>query len=188
MADSTSNTSIGQRIFAASGAIVFFISTIALTVAVIVSNIQESHKKAAAATTAQSAAGCDISTPVPSEKMTAPEVFKPEGTVDKLQSTDLEQGSGNASKKGDCLVMKYQGNLASDGTVFDENYSKDQALQFSLGAGQVIQGWDQGLVGMKAGGTRRIVIPASLGYGSQGQGSIPANADLVFTVKLIKIK
>ncbi|TAH33997.1 FKBP-type peptidyl-prolyl cis-trans isomerase, partial [Candidatus Saccharibacteria bacterium] len=87
-----------------------------------------------------------------------------------------------------CLVMKYQGNLASDGTVFDENYTKDQSLQFTLGAGKVIKGWDEGLVGMKVGGTRRLVIPASLGYGSQSNASIPANSDLVFTVKLEQIK
>jgi FKBP-type peptidyl-prolyl cis-trans isomerase len=84
--------------------------------------------------------------------------------------------------------MKYQGNLASDGTVFDENYTKSQALQFSLGAGQVITGWDQGLVGMQVGGTRRLVIPSDLGYGAGGSGAIPANATLVFTVKLLEIK
>ena len=184
----TSNTTIGQRIFAASGAIVFFLSTIALTVAVIVSNIQDSHKQKAAAAAAQQTANCDINTPVPSDTLSAPAIYKPDGKVTQLQTTDLQQGSGAAAKKGDCLVMKYQGSLASDGTVFDENYSKPQALQFSLGAGQVIPGWDQGLVGMKAGGTRRLVIPSDLGYGSQGSGSIPANADLVFVVKLVKIK
>jgi peptidylprolyl isomerase len=157
-------------------------------VAVVISNIQDKHNAQATAAAQQAAANCDIQTPVQSDALSAPETYKPDGKVSELKTTDLEQGSGAAAKKGDCLVMKYQGSLASDGTVFDENYSKPQALQFSLGAGQVIQGWDQGLVGMKVGGTRRLVIPSALGYGAQGSGSIPANADLVFVVKLVKIK
>jgi peptidylprolyl isomerase len=84
--------------------------------------------------------------------------------------------------------MKYYGTLASSGKVFDENYDKSTALQLQLGKGQVIPGWDQGLVGMKAGGVRRLVIPAELAYGATGQGDIPANATLVFLVKLVAIK
>lgn len=176
---------IPQRIFAASGAIVFFLTSIALSVVVIITVVQDNKKQTDTKTTA---AACDINTPVPSDTLAAPEVYKPGTKVDSLQHTDLDPGSGPAAKNGDCLVMKYQGSLAADGTIFDENYSKKQALQFKLGAGQVIPGWDQGLVGMKVGGTRRLVIPASLGYGSQGQGSIPANSDLVFVVKLLKIQ
>ena len=70
--------------------------------------------------------------------------------------------------------MKYYGTLASDGTMFDENFTKKTLFQFQLGQGQVIPGWDQGLVGMKVGETRRLVIPSSLAYGPQAQGSIPA--------------
>jgi peptidylprolyl isomerase len=179
---------VPQRIFAASGAILFFLTSIALSVVVIITVMQDNKKQDSSAADAQASAACDISTPVPSETMKAPEVYKPDGKVDSLQTTDLEPGSGPAAKNGDCLVMKYQGNLASDGTIFDENYSKTQALQFTLGSGQVIPGWDQGLAGMKAGGTRRLVIPSALGYGANGSGSIPANADLVFVVKLVKIK
>ncbi len=72
------------------------------------------------------------------EKLDKPEVYKPEGKVDTLQTTDLQEGTGPAAKAGDCLVMKYQGSLASDGTVFDQNYDKDQGLKFQLGQGQVI--------------------------------------------------
>ena len=84
--------------------------------------------------------------------------------------------------------MKYYGTLASDGTLFDENYTKDTSFSFKLGAGQVIQGWDKGLLGMKVGGERRLVIPSELAYGESGQGAIPANADLVFVVKLLRIQ
>jgi FKBP-type peptidyl-prolyl cis-trans isomerase len=84
--------------------------------------------------------------------------------------------------------MKYYGTLAADGTLFDENYTKPSGFAFTLGSGQVIKGWDQGLVGMKVGGERRLVIPAALGYGEAGSPpKIPANADLVFVVKLLRI-
>lgn len=179
-------STLSQRIFAASGAILFFMTSAALTIVVIVTVVQSNKNNSSAQP--QTASTCDINSPVPSNKMPAPDVYKPDGKVTQLQTTDLQQGSGPAAKKGDCLVMKYQGNLASDGTIFDENFSKAQALQFTLGAGEVIPGWDQGLIGMKAGGTRRLVIPSDMAYGSQGQGSIPANADLVFVVKLLKIK
>jgi peptidylprolyl isomerase len=122
------------------------------------------------------------------EKLSAPEVYKPEGKVSELQTTDLEEGTGAAAKSGDCLVMKYYGTLATNGTKFDENFTSDQGFKFQLGAGQVIKGWDEGLVGIKQGGTRRLVIPANKAYGSQAAGSIPANSDLVFVVKLESIK
>jgi peptidylprolyl isomerase len=122
------------------------------------------------------------------EKLPAPEVYKPEGKVSDLQSTDLQEGAGTAAKSGDCLVMKYYGTLASNGTKFDENFTTDQGFKFQLGGGQVIKGWDEGLVGIKPGGTRRLVIPANKAYGAQAAGSIPANSDLVFVVKLESIK
>jgi FKBP-type peptidyl-prolyl cis-trans isomerase len=106
-----------------------------------------------------------------------------------LQSTDLQEGNGKAAKNGDCLVMKYYGTLASNGNKFDENFTKPEGFKFQLGAGQVIKGWDQGLQGIKVGGTRRLVLPSDLAYGSRGAGStIPPNSDLVFVVKLESIK
>jgi FKBP-type peptidyl-prolyl cis-trans isomerase len=132
---------------------------------------------------------CNIQTPVTGqETLPAPEIYKSSGKVEKLQTTDIQEGSGQTAKDGDCLVMKYYGTLASSGTVFDQNFDKPLALQFTLGKGDVIKGWDEGLVGIKTGGTRRIVIPADKGYGAQAAGSIPANSDLVFVVKLESIK
>jgi hypothetical protein len=174
-----------ERIFAGFGALLFLASACAFTIFILLGAGSGSSNPPQYVATAK----CDISTPVQAGTVPAPEVYKPTGPVSALEKTDLEQGSGTATKNGDCLVMKYQGSLATDGTVFDQNYAKPQALQFTLGGGQVIQGWDQGLVGMKVGGTRRLVIPYSLGYGVTGSPpSIPANADLVFIVKLIQIK
>ena len=170
-----------DRVFAGFGAFLFLASACTLTLFVIFNPGSDSSNQ----TQQQS---CDITTPVPADVMDKPEVYKPDGDVTALQSTDITVGTGATAKNGDCLVMKYQGNLAADGTVFDENYDKNQALQFTLGQGEVIQGWDQGLVGMKVGGVRRLVIPSALGYGAQGSGAIPANANLVFTVKLLQIK
>ncbi len=120
--------------------------------------------------------------------LAAPAAYKPETKVTSLITSDLVPGTGQAAKAGDCLLVKYYGTLASNGKEFDEDFTQPLALQFLLGEGYVIPGWDQGLVGMKVGGTRRLLIPASLGYGSQGQGSIPPNSDLVFVVKLLSIK
>lgn len=183
-----STTRLRDRIFAGFGAALFLGSAVAVSAYYVATSHDSTPATSATAQTT-----CDIKTPVPASTETAPAVYKPAGTVTALQTTDLEAGDGTAAKNGDCLVMKYQGNLATDGTVFDQNFDKSTALQFVLGSSdpqqQVIQGWEQGLVGMKVGGTRRLEIPSALGYGAGGMGStIPPNADLVFTVKLEKIK
>jgi len=86
-------------------------------------------------------------------------------------------------------VVKYYGTLAKDGKKFDENFTQPTAIQFTLGAGNVIPGWDEGLVGMKVGSVRRLAIPAAKAYGETSPSAdIPANSDLVFVVKLLKIK
>jgi hypothetical protein len=132
---------------------------------------------------------CSLGSEAGAEKLAAPEIFKASAKVGQLQTTDLQAGTGQEAKAGDCLVMKYYGTLATNGEKFDENFTKPEALKFKLGAGEVIQGWDQGIVGMKVGGTRRIVIPAALAYGSQSpSSSIPANSDLVFVTKLEAIQ
>lgn len=90
------------------------------------------------------------------------------------------------SKKGDFLHIHYSGKL-EDGTEFDSSYSRNQPLTFTLGAGQVIKGWDQGLLGMCEGEKRKLVIPPDLGYGSSGAPpKIPGDAVLIFEVELVK--
>ncbi|XP_038620603.1 peptidyl-prolyl cis-trans isomerase FKBP2 [Tachyglossus aculeatus] len=92
------------------------------------------------------------------------------------------------SRKGDVLHMHYSGKL-EDGTEFDSSLQRDQPFVFSLGTGQVIKGWDQGLLGMCEGEKRKLVIPSELGYGDRGAPpKIPGGATLVFEVELLKIE
>ncbi len=108
--------------------------------------------------------------------------------VKTLKLEDKIIGSGAEALTGKAVVMNYIGRL-TDGTQFDTSCGKPSPFEFNLGQGQVIQGWDQGIVGMKVGGIRRLIIPASLGYGAAGAGGvIPPNAALVFDVELIEVK
>jgi FKBP-type peptidyl-prolyl cis-trans isomerase len=177
-----------DRFFAAFGAILFLVTASALTIAVIVSGISDRNKSNDTTNQTTTSQNKCEETSVAASSEAAPEVYKPTGDVKDLESTDLTDGTGAAVKSGDCLQVKYYGTLAKDGTVFDENFDKSQAFQFVIGQGQVIKGWDQGLIGAKVGGVRRLVIPSDLAYGNQSNGSIPANADLVFTVKILAVK
>jgi len=109
--------------------------------------------------------------------------------TDQLQATDETVGTGAIAESGDTVTVDYVGSL-TDGTVFDASANHGSSgFTFTLGAGQVIPGWDQGIVGMKVGGKRQLVIPASLAYGAQGvPGVIPADATLVFEVTLRSVQ
>ena len=108
--------------------------------------------------------------------------------VTKLKIEDIGVGSGTKAVAGKTVVMNYYGRLVN-GTKFDTSCDRGQTFEFNLGQGQVIEGWDQGIVGMKVGGIRRLIIPASLGYGAAGAGGvIPPNAVLVFDVELMGVK
>jgi FKBP-type peptidyl-prolyl cis-trans isomerase len=108
--------------------------------------------------------------------------------VTQLEGKDTVVGTGETAAAGDTVTVQYVGML-TDGTVFDASKNHGTAgFTFKLGAGQVIKGWDEGVAGMKVGGTRELVIPASLAYGSQSVGSIPANSTLVFQVELLDVK
>ena len=100
----------------------------------------------------------------------------------------LKQGTGDrVTKAGDGISVNYIGTLAN-GTKFDSSYDRNQPFKFDLDAGQVIKGWDRGLIGMKVGEKRRLTIPPTLGYGSQAMGDkIPANSTLIFEVELLEI-
>ncbi len=101
---------------------------------------------------------------------------------------ELTIGAGpEVSGRGQFVTVHYVGTL-EDGTEFDASYSRNEPFSFPVGVGYVIQGWDQGVIGMKAGGKRRLVVPAQLGYGAQGAGDvIPPNATLIFEIELLRI-
>ena len=122
---------------------------------------------------------------------TAPQPTAPGKTIttmDGLQMTDTTVGTGTVAQVGDYVTVNYTGTL-DNGTIFDSSLKPGRTpFGFLLGAGQVIKGWDEGVVGMKVGGTRELVIPPSLGYGAQGAGTvIPPNATLHFTITLLSV-
>ena len=115
-----------------------------------------------------------------------PDVEIPKGKAPtKLVTKDLVVGKGAAAGPGDQLVVNYVGKVFASGKEFDASWKTGQPLPFTLGTGQVIPGWDQGVAGMKVGGRRMLVIPPSLGYGATPSGKIPANSTLVFVVDLL---
>lgn len=108
--------------------------------------------------------------------------------VTELKIEDVRVGSGAEVKNGDRVEVNYLGTFLN-GQKFDSSYDRNQAFQFSVGAGEVIKGWDLGLVGMKTGGKRILLIPSDLAYGAAGApGAIPPNTPLKFEIELVAIK
>jgi len=128
-------------------------------------------------------------TPTISDDLSAkPEVPQPTGSPpDELITDDVVIGDGAAAKPGDHVTVQYVGVSFSNGKQFDASWDRGRPFDFPLGAGQVIQGWDFGVTGMKEGGRRTLVIPPSLGYGARAMGPIAANETLVFVVDLVKV-
>jgi len=105
-----------------------------------------------------------------------------------LKYEDLVEGDGDVAAAGQHVTVHYTGWL-TDGSKFDSSKDRNMPFDFPLGAGHVIRGWDEGVQGMKIGGTRKLTIPPQLGYGAHGAGGvIPPNATLVFEVELLGIK
>lgn len=112
----------------------------------------------------------------------------PSNVEDKLIIVDEKAGSGIEAVAGKKVTVNYVGTL-TDGTKFDSSFDRNQPFSFNLGAGEVIKGWDEGLIGMKVGGKRKLTIPPSMGYGAAGAGGvIPPNATLIFEVELLKVE
>jgi peptidylprolyl isomerase len=126
-------------------------------------------------------------TPTSGALATEPKVTPPSGPPPtKLEKKDLIVGTGTEAKDGDTVTVNYVGVLYKNGKVFDASWKRKEPFQFKLGQGQVIKGWDEGVVGMKVGGRRELVIPSELAYGKSGSPpTIPANAPLVFVVDLL---
>jgi len=103
-----------------------------------------------------------------------------------LVKQDVILGKGAEAKTGATVEVNYVGAFWKTGKVFDASWKRKEPFTFTIGAGQVIKGWDEGVVGMKVGGRRLLVIPPELGYGAKGSGTIPANSTLEFVVDLLK--
>ena len=119
-----------------------------------------------------------------SADQTGKEVTTPSG----LKYTDTVVGTGTTAEKGKRVSVHYTGYLM-DGKKFDSSVDRGQPFQFVIGVGQVIPGWDEGVMSMKVGGKRTLIIPSNLGYGARGAGGvIPPNAELHFEVELLGVK
>ena len=111
---------------------------------------------------------------------------KQEVMTNEVKTTILKQGTGAEAVNGSIVSVHYTGWLVN-GTKFDSSLDRNKAFDFTLGAQQVIAGWDKGVLGMKVGEIRRLEIPSELAYGEQDLGIIPPNSDLIFEVELLKV-
>jgi len=106
---------------------------------------------------------------------------------DELRIEDIQLGEGKAAVKGALITTQYRGFL-EDGSSFDSSYERGKPFQCVIGTGRVIKGWDQGLMGMRVGGKRKLWVPAALAYGERGMGArVPANANLLFEIELLEV-
>lgn len=134
-----------------------------------------------------------VSTPASTSLGSATEsaTINPSGSpmsTNGLVIEDIKVGTGDEAIPGKKITVNYKGTL-TNGKQFDSSYDRGQPFSFNLGAGEVIQGWDQGFAGMKVGGKRKLTIPPELGYGQQGAGAlIPPNSTLMFEVELLKVE
>lgn len=165
----------------------FLFTTVGVSVALIIQVVQEGRDRSTEQTT-------NINTDQTAEepkpttlKGTEMDGFTPIAKIATLETSDLVAGTGAEVKAGDTVTVDYVGVVASTGKLFDSSFNRGQQATFSLS--QVISGWSEGMVGMKEGGKRRLLIPAAKAYGANPpQGSdIPADADLVFDVTLHKV-
>lgn len=108
-------------------------------------------------------------------------------TASGLKYVDEKIGDGPSPQLGQMVSVEYRGTL-EDGTEFDSSKRAGRPYQFPIGQGQVIKGWDEGLMSMKVGGKRKLIIPPKLGYGAKGNGNIPPNSTLYFDVELVGVK
>jgi peptidylprolyl isomerase len=154
----------------------------------------DSKNDETAATPAATETATEAPTEAPTEAAT-PEATKPKVEVPKgkppkkLVIKDIKKGTGKEATDGSTVSVQYVGVLYDGGKQFDASWDRGEPFSFPLGAGQVIQGWDEGVKGMKVGGRRELIIPPDLGYGEQGAGAdIPPNATLIFVVDLVDVQ
>lgn len=153
------------------------------------SSADNSLIKAGESTTASTTATTAAKTPTSGALSKEPKVTPPSGPAPaKLETKELIAGTGAEAKAGDTVTVNYVGILYKGGKEFDASWKRNEPFSFTLGKGQVIPGWDQGIPGMKVGGRRELIIPAALAYGAKGSPpTIPPNAPLVFVVDLLGV-
>src|SRR6266568_767279 len=172
-----------ERIFALTGAALFLTTSLGLSIAVL---WQMFHDHSQNSTNSSQTVNQNANTGKTTQRLAGTKLqnFTPVAHVAGLQATDTKAGTGQPATASNTVTVDYTGAVAATGIVFQSSYDSGQPATFALN--QVIQGWTQGIPGMKVGGTRRLLIPAALAYGANppnGSG-IPANADLVFDVTL----
>lgn len=168
----SSSTSLTTRIIIWIIAITFAVSSLGISIAVIWQSFDKKNDIENAQADKKTLAGSKL------------EDFTPITKVDALQVVDLQPGTGREVKAGDTVTVDYTGAFANSGLIFESSLDAGQQLTSKLAEEDILKGWVQGVPGMKEGGKRRLVIPASLAYGEAGQGSIPPNTDLVFDITL----
>jgi peptidylprolyl isomerase len=138
-------------------------------------------------TTSTAATTATVKTPATGPLSKEPTVTPPSGPAPtKLVTKDLIVGTGPEAKAGESVTVNYVGVLYKGGKVFDASWKRNETFPFVLGKGQVIPGWEQGIVGMKVGGRRELIIPSGLAYGAKGSPpTIPPNSALIFVVDLL---
>jgi FKBP-type peptidyl-prolyl cis-trans isomerase len=126
-------------------------------------------------------------TPAATDPITTDTTMTDTTPAEQLLIEDEVVGTGDEAKAGDTVEVNYVGTF-TDGTKFDSSYDRNQTFEFTLGAGMVIQGWDEGVAGMKVGGKRTLTIPSDMAYGPNDYGPIPGGSTLIFEVELISVK
>lgn len=168
-----------QRVAAGAAALFFLVASLATSVAVIYTMVKQSKdNKTKTADTSQQTQKED---PLVGTKLAN---FEPVASVPELQKIDTKVGDGAEATAASTVTVLYTGALAKDGVIFES--SGQSPVSFPVN--QVIKGWQEGVPGMKVGGTRRLVIPAAMAYGDQANAKIPANSDLVFDITLLKVE
>ena len=164
-------------------------STLTAALAIAAAGCGSSNDSTPSSSTPADTGTTQAAQPATAKPRPKPKVKVPKGTPPKkLVVKDLIKGTGPAAKAGDPITVNYIGVNYANGKPFDNSYDRGQPFPFQLGGGQVISGWDNGLVGMKVGGRRMLIIPPSQGYGPQGQPPvIKPNETLVFVVDLLSI-
>ncbi|HET9173912.1 MAG TPA: FKBP-type peptidyl-prolyl cis-trans isomerase [Candidatus Saccharimonadales bacterium] len=183
-------TSKKERFFALFMALLFLASASAFIIALVVQHYQNQHQNNGASSQQSSQTSTNqTNASNKGKKLEGTQLanYTPMAHIDSLQEIDTTPGTGQEVKSGDTVTVDYTGAVAATGVIFQSSLDSGQPVTFPLS--NVIQGWQQGIPGMKVGGTRRLLIPAAMAYGANppaGSG-IPANADLVFDVTLHSI-